>query len=97
LGINLTGWRLQSANAISADGRVIVGRGTHSGNTEGWIAALAPPCPADFNHSGAVNSQDFFDFLSAYFALDPSADFNHSGAIDSQDFFDFLAAFAAGC
>jgi hypothetical protein len=54
-------------------------------------------CPADFNHSGTVDSQDFFDFLAAFFALDPSADFNHSGAVDSQDFFDFLTAFFAGC
>jgi hypothetical protein len=54
-------------------------------------------CPGDFDCSGAVNSQDFFDFLSAFFALDPSADFNHSGAVDSQDFFDFLTAFFASC
>jgi hypothetical protein len=54
-------------------------------------------CPADFNCSGSANSQDFFDFLAAFFALLPSADFNHSGAIDSQDFFDFLTAFFAGC
>jgi len=37
----------------------------------------------------------FFDFLTAFFALD--ADFNGDGATNSQDFFDFLAAFLAGC
>jgi hypothetical protein len=54
-------------------------------------------CAADYNLSGEVNSQDFFDFLTDFFASNPRADFNHSGAIDSQDFFDFLAAFFAGC
>jgi hypothetical protein len=67
--------------------------GSNNGDT--WEFGVA--CAADFNNSGAVDSQDFFDFLTAYFGGAPAADFNHSGAIDSQDFFDFLAAFFAGC
>jgi hypothetical protein len=101
LGIDLTGWNLVEARAISADGLTIVGTGIDpDGHTQGWTATIgtpAPPCPADFDHSGAVNSADFFAFLNAFFANASSADINHSGLVDSQDFFDFLAAFFAGC
>ena len=58
---------------------------------------LHKPCPADFNDDAFINSQDFFDFLGAFFGNVPAADFNHDTLINSQDFFDFLAAFFAGC
>jgi hypothetical protein len=54
-------------------------------------------CPVDINRDGLANSQDFFDFLTAYFIFDPIADFDGSGTIDSQDFFAFLDAFFVGC
>lgn len=57
--------------------------------------SCSPPCPCDWNNSGTLNSQDFFDFINPFFA--GNADFNGSGSTNSQDFFDFLTCFFAGC
>ncbi|MGE3107896.1 MAG: GC-type dockerin domain-anchored protein [Phycisphaerales bacterium] len=57
----------------------------------------AGPVPCDFNRDGIANSQDLFDFLSAFFASAPAADFNHDGFINSQDYFDFLVCFLSVC
>ena len=43
-GLNLSGWQLGRATAITPDGNVIVGYGSNpAGNTEAWIANLKPP------------------------------------------------------
>jgi hypothetical protein len=54
-------------------------------------------CPADFNCSGALNVQDIFDFLAAWFAGGSGADFNQVGGVNVQDIFDFLGAWFTGC
>jgi len=44
-GLNLTGWKLTDAAAVSADGLTIAGSGINPyGNTEAWIATIPEPC-----------------------------------------------------
>ena len=54
-------------------------------------------CRADVDQDGAVNSQDFFAFLNAFFNGAGDADFNTDGAVNTQDVFDFMSAFFGGC
>ena len=47
LGLDLTGWTLEEARAISADGFTVVGYGTNPlGQTEAWIATIPEPSTA---------------------------------------------------
>jgi hypothetical protein len=65
------------------------------------VAQAAVFCPCDFNQSGALEVQDIFDFLNAWFAGDIRTDFNHSGDLQVQDIFDYLGCWfqptGAGC
>ncbi|MBC7772721.1 MAG: hypothetical protein H7210_09530 [Pyrinomonadaceae bacterium] len=64
-----------------------------------FVADIGVPegdtCPCDFNANGSLNSQDFFDFLAAFFTSAPTADYNDDTVVNSQDFFDFLSCFFA--
>lgn len=62
-------------------------------DADGIIPAPEPTCACDFDGSGAVNSADFFAFLTAFFTEAPPADFNNDSVINSADFFDFLTCF----
>jgi hypothetical protein len=50
-------------------------------------------CRCDWDFDGRRTSNDFFAFLSGFFAND--ADFNCSGSTTSADFFDFINCFQA--
>jgi hypothetical protein len=44
LGLDLTGWTLTSAEAISANGRTVAGYGINpSGEREAWVASFVSP------------------------------------------------------
>ncbi len=55
------------------------------------------PCAPDLTNDGSVNTNDFFAYLAAYQAQDPTADFSGDGQINTNDFFAYLAAYQAGC
>jgi hypothetical protein len=97
-GVELAGWTNLYINQISSDGRRILAEGDPpDGVQESVLITLPAACAGDFNGDGELGSQDFFDFLGAFFASGPGADFNRDGVVGSQDFFDFLSAFFAGC
>lgn len=53
-------------------------------------------CPCDWNEDGALNAQDFFDYVNDVFAGSGprgDGDFNGDGFANEQDFFDFSNCF----
>jgi hypothetical protein len=93
-------WRIRyvpttDCNANGAPDWCDIAKGHSQDANENGIPDECEFCPSDWNHSGTINSQDFFDFLNAFFAN--NADFNADGQTNSQDFFDFLTAFFDGC
>ena len=54
-GLDMTGWHLSQANAISLDGTTIVGHGTNpDGFTEAWMAVIPEPSTALLLASGLL-------------------------------------------
>ena len=54
-------------------------------------------CPADFNHDGFVNGDDYDAFATLFDAADPGADFNHDGFVNGDDYDGFASHFDVGC
>ncbi|MCC6429171.1 MAG: hypothetical protein IT435_20415 [Phycisphaerales bacterium] len=54
-------------------------------------------CPADFDHSGFVDLEDYAAFVQSFEEGTGDADFDGSGFVDIEDFTGFVLAFEAGC
>ncbi|MBL8762589.1 MAG: hypothetical protein JNL50_14940 [Phycisphaerae bacterium] len=54
-------------------------------------------CPADFNHDGFVNGNDYDDFAALFDEADPGADINHDGFVNGNDYDEFADHFDLGC
>ncbi|NUQ52840.1 MAG: SUMF1/EgtB/PvdO family nonheme iron enzyme [Phycisphaerales bacterium] len=61
------------------------------------LARVTPPCPADFNHDGFVNGDDYDSFASLFESGEAGADFNHDGFVNGDDYDIFASHFEAGC
>lgn len=89
--ISCDGWLYVNVRTRNGSG-LCTGTPTEVGQAFVRVRAF---CPSDWNDDGGVNSQDFFDYITAFFAGD--GDINCDGQTNSQDFFDFLSAFFSGC
>jgi probable HAF family extracellular repeat protein len=97
LGLNLTGWTLSQAIAISADGTAITGHGLLNGQTRAWVVRGLPgtgvsPCAADLGMQGGLpgadsqlDNNDFIAFINYYFASDAHADLGVQGGGPGHD------------
>jgi hypothetical protein len=72
------------------------------GSWRTWVQSVDPEtcpgdCPADFDGSGFVDTDDYDAFVQAFEAGTDDADFDGSGFVDTDDFDAFVQAFEAGC
>jgi hypothetical protein len=81
-----TGTTLEVAQAISLDGRKIIGHGFASG---AWLITIVPDCAADVaptNGNGAVNIDDLLAVINNWGAPAPNpADVTGNGVVDIDD------------
>ncbi len=65
-------------------------------NAETWTLGYTS-CPADFDHNGFVNGDDYDAFAVLFDVADPGADFNGDGFVNANDFDEFSENFEVGC
>lgn len=93
-GLSTDGWVLERAQAITPDGRVVVGSARNGSPGAPAIAFMARIAPlaytGDWNENGVIEIGDIFEFLNDWF--NGRGDFDHSGASEINDIFSFLNA-----
>jgi hypothetical protein len=88
LGAELDGWRLETVQDISADGRTIVGSGINpEGCEQGFLVRIGLPNTnliGDMNGDRVVNGQDL-GMLLGQWGTAGSADLNRDGVVNGTD------------
>lgn len=90
-------WTITRAIAITDSGRIAAVASATINGSPRTRAVILTPCPADYDHSGFVDSDDFVAFAQDFDAGRNAADVDGSGFVDSDDFVDFVGRFSAGC
>lgn len=78
-------------------GKYICSATSACGSASSNAATIGLYCPADLDHSGAVDTDDFTSFVALFEEGTESADFDGSGFVDTEDFDAFVRAFEFGC
>ena len=89
-------WWWMTVQAMSKDGRFIVGqRGASGAGASAWVVDLG--CLADIDGDGFLTGLDFDAFVRAFEAGDSIANYDTLGGITGMDFDAFVQDFESGC
>ena len=86
-GVDVSGWDLGSATAISDDGKVIAGWGSGPDGLQGWVVEFEIDLPADVNNDGVVGVDDLLMIINDWgpCMIFCPADINDDGVVDVND------------
>ncbi|MCA9277999.1 MAG: hypothetical protein H6815_04335 [Phycisphaeraceae bacterium] len=97
-GLDLGGWHLTGAQAISASGQYVAGEGRNpQGEIQLWFAYIPDFCYADCDWNGTLNIFDYICFGNHFTQQDMYANCNSDMQINIFDYICFGNAYAAGC